>query len=164
MTDYNYPRLLKLYFQQTQHYSTTANDRMSFQGPILYSYNSELAYYDKPNNTLLLDIHIANYSNTTKRHVTKLQSYLPTNTQVFRINLRSTAQSNLQLYWDRITETLAKHKRARLPHTKSYHADNAKQLYQIAMDYVNYTNLDKRTKVYKYHTKIMAQLFEHKLL
>jgi hypothetical protein len=164
MADYNYPRLLKLYFQQTQHYSTTAEDRMSFKGPILYSYRSKLAYYDKPGNTLMLDHHIADYSVTTKRHVTKLQSYLPPNTQVFRIDLNAPSQTNLQLYWDRIAYTLTKYKRARLQRTKNFHANNAKQLYKIAMDYANYANTDKRTKVYKYHTKIMAQLFEHKLL
>lgn len=64
---YDYKGLITSFLNQSSQKESTANDRMSYKGINLYSYNSVLATLFTTDNVLIVYYNIATYSRTSKK-------------------------------------------------------------------------------------------------
>ena len=123
---YDYAGLVVSYFAQSRSSGRTAKlagtkeYRMSFNGPKLYSYKSQLAELDLANNVLLVDYYISKCSNTSKKHTVVLlnnKSYL--SMVIYFIDFDKSPEQNLQLYWERLDTLIGKYLKARAERPKA---------------------------------------------
>ena len=112
---YDYEGLIKSYLAQDRPSAKTANNRMSYSGPKLSSYNSTLALISTSRpSTLYIDKAISKYSNTTQRqtrellYVTAEESW-----NTFTIDLHLPIDANLEVFWKDIELLITRYKRAR---------------------------------------------------
>jgi len=156
---YDYEGLIKSYLNQDRKYAKTASGRLSYEGNILYSYNTRIAEILN-NNILLMDNNATNHSATTSKQVNKLKSLITKHTIINVVDL----DTKITINWYLIDNLIQKYKRARSQHKLDMYANQIKGYYNQILWQLNYYEIDKRTKQYKYKYKIYKQLFELKLL
>jgi len=155
---YDYTKLTQDFLAQTNSSGSTAQGRMSYNGNILYSYNSKLAIIH--NKHLLVDYDISKCSATASKQASKLLAFntLPT----FFVDLSDLTKTTVEGKHKYITAIIRQYDKARS--NKSKHRIRLLALYQDLLDYHEFIKTDKRTKLYKHHLTIFRQLFERKLL
>lgn len=162
---YDYEGLCKAFINQSQSSDKTTQGRMSFNRLSIFSYNSLLATLDPTNKVLLIDSHIAKYSNTSQRH-TRMLLECATEFTTYSINLNQEPENNLIEYFNRVQSSINRFRRARV--LMSTHRTLILKHYAEMQSYLLYLNLDHRTKVYKLAKQreqtIFATLIEHKIL
>lgn len=110
---YDYEGLIQSYLAQDRPSASTASKRMSYHKTVLYSYNSILAKMSEViPNVLYINKHIAECSNTTKKHTGLLQRKA-LSWNIFVIDLNIPFADNLQLYWAEAELFIKRYKRAR---------------------------------------------------
>jgi hypothetical protein len=142
-----------------------AEIRMSFRARTIYSYSSVLAEFDTANNILWVNKHIANYSNTSRKHANALYTAakgLRNSPEIMQTDLDQTPIQNLNQYWEDIQTDTASYLRARTRKEQLKGIIHA--TYQEALRYADIKCIDKRLAVYKHKNVIFAKLMEHKLL
>jgi len=163
---YDYGRVCATFIEQHSVEDKTARMsdgtyRLSFKGNRLYSYDSLLAIII--DDTVLIDKHIGNYSTTSSKQMSKLQTAIKSaDMQSFSIYNLDNYQDSLQNYWDDIEFTIRRHSTARMK--KQLYLELSNQLYHKATDFTEWAHIDKRTKVYKYKLTIFNKLFEAGIL
>ena len=112
---YDYEGLIKSYLAQDRPSAKTANNRMSYSGPKLSSYNSTLALISTSRpSTLYIDKAISNYSNTTQRQTRELLYVAAEESwSTFTIDLYLPIDANLEVFWKDIELLITRYKRAR---------------------------------------------------
>ena len=112
---YNYEGLIRSFLAQDRPSAKTANNRMSYSGPKLSSYNSTLALISASRpSTLYIDKAISKYSNTTQRQTRELLYVAAEqNWTVFTIDLHLHPQINLEVFWSEVELLITRYKRAR---------------------------------------------------
>ncbi len=112
---YDYEGLIKSYLMQDKSSALTAGNRMSYQGSLLYSYNSILATISTiAPNTLYIYKETANYSNTSKNHASILRiKTVSLNWNTFDISREIPLEGALPMYWKEIELLITRYKRAR---------------------------------------------------
>lgn len=162
---YDYHGLCEAFINQSQSCGKTAENRMSFNRLSIYSYNSLLATLDPVNRILHLDETISTYSNTSHRH-TKSLLEAGSDLTTYRINLDKSYEENLIAYLDNLLIGIQLYKRAR--QRKPYYKEAIFNIFKEFQSYLDYVDLDRRTKVYKQITRraseVFAILLENKLL
>lgn len=110
---YDYEGLIQSYLAQDRPLASTASNRMSYHNTVLYSYNSILAKMSEViPNVLYINKHIAECSNTTKKHTGLLQRKA-LSWNIFVIDLNIPFSDNLQTYWEDIELLIKRYQRAR---------------------------------------------------
>lgn len=158
---YDYEGLCKAYINQTHIKGTTAQNRMSFYVTGLYSYDSLMAELDDVNKVLLINLSIAHYSKTSKRQL-QILTNVASNYTIFQIDLDLTPSQNLIKYVERLHILLAQYTRARK--FKYIRKLRIIRTYEEAQAYINYIQIDKRTKPYKQFKQFFNTMFEAKIL
>ena len=162
---YDYHGLCEVFINQSQPTGKTAKGRMSFNHLSIYSYDSLLATLDPTNKVLLIDSHIAKYSNTSQRHASALRE-CATEFTTYSINLNQEPEDNLIDYFNRVQSSISRFRKARV--RMPNHRTITLKHYAEMQSYLLYLNLDHRTKVYKSAKQreqtIFATLIEHKIL
>lgn len=157
------PQVIQLYIDQAFPEATNRQKSLWFKGTKLYSYDSLLAIIDPANKVLCIDSDIRNYSNTTSKQTALLCSRATrANFSIFSIPLETPPEKVLMYYWNLVEGYIAKYNRA-IKH-KEYYNSLIKALLNEAELYANYTQINKKSKEYKYKIKLVKQLFEYKLL
>lgn len=157
------PQVIQLYVDQAFPKVTNRQESLWFKGTELYSYESLLAIIDPANKVLFVDKDIKSYSNTTAKHSALLFSRaLRANYRIFTIPLEVPPEEVLMYYWNLVEGSIAKY--VKVTKTKEQHKLNIKGYLAQAEAYAEYTQVNKKSKEYKYKTKLVKQLFEHKLL
>lgn len=157
------PEVTQLYIDQAFPGVTNRQESLWFRGTKLYSYNSLLAIIDPANKVLCIDSDIRCYSNTTAKQTHILVSRANrANFSIFSIPLETPPEKILMYYWNLVEGYIAKYNRA-IKH-KEYYNSLIKDILNEAELYANYTQINKKSKEYKYKTKLVKELFEYKLL
>lgn len=161
---YNYVDLYRTYLNQSQSKGKTAGGRLSFTGTNLYSYNSLLAQLDVKNKVILVDKYIANYSVTSKNHFRQLQAIVKFYKvfTLYKVDFYKTPIENLKDFIDLLNTRLLQYKRAR--QNKPYIKNQLLIEYNHVKSYIDYTNIDKRTKPYKQFKQFFNTMFEAQIL
>ena len=161
---YDYSGLCEAFVNQSQPSGKTGKGRMSFNRLSIFSYSSLLATLDPANKVLRLYKPIADYSNTSKRHA-KILVGAAEGFNIFSV-IDDEVAEQLQEYYNSITTSILFFNRAR--RHKSFFKDAIIRELNEMQKYLEYSNMDKRTKAYKHVTNqissIFATLFEHKIL
>jgi hypothetical protein len=112
---YDYEGLIESYLAQDKQSATTADNRMSYKGIKLFSYNSKLALISNSKlSTLYIDKTTAKYSKTSQRQTCKLLYVAAEqNWVVFIVNIDRSRESNLEQFWNEIEPLITRYKRAR---------------------------------------------------
>ena len=156
-------QVIQLYIDQAFPEATNRQQSLWFRGTKLYSYDSLLAIIDPANNIVCIDSDIRCYSNTTAKQTHILVSRANrANFSIFSIPLETPPEKILMYYWNLVEGYIAKYNRA-IKH-KEYYNSLIKDILNEAELYTNYTQINKKSKEYKYKTKLVKQLFEYKLL
>lgn len=159
---YDYDGLVRSFIRQDRPSAKTAEDRMSYSGTNLYSYNANIAKLD--GDTILLNADYICYSHTTTKHFRALSTHTREH-QVFTIPFNQNSERQLQYYWDKISQAITEFRRARAAWVKDSHRRKVKALYHEALAFVAYSKIDKRSKVYRSnHIRIIQEMLLHKLL
>jgi len=117
----------------------------SYSYNVLYSYNSTLAEWDQDKKVLLINDHIANYSNTSKRHALHMERALM-GENITKLYLYGTLVAQTEM----LRDLILKQERAR----KYDYTNEINELIQNIDLYVEYLNVDKRTKEYKEYLNV----------
>lgn len=160
---YDYQGLIESYLVQDREYAKTAENRMSYSGVYLYSYNSVLAELETKRKIVYIDSDIAHYSNTSIRHANILRTNARNNFILFEIPVDGKVEDIVTHYTDIISNAITKHTRARAEHSKRYWKS---QIFNTLDELTLYLNLHLRgnSKYRKILQSIFQQLFELKLL
>jgi len=159
-SDYDYSRLCADFIAQREENSSTAQDRMSYKGTKLYSYNSLLATLHEQNNIVVYYSDIAHYSNTSYGHFKALIEACKEHTYT----LLKSRDTTIDSMYNDFYEILKAYKRSRIERTRSVRKQLLLKEYNSIVRYFKFINIDKRTKVYKHLTKIQQILFKEKIL
>ena len=154
--------ILSAFIDQNLSEASNPKETLWFKGTKLYSYESLLAIIDPANNVLLIDKDIRNYSNTTQKQTLLLNKLLPNNYTILSIPLKASPEEILMYYWNLVEGLIVKYNRA--TKHKTYYKTGIHRILQEAEQFVNYTSISRKSKEYKYRTKLVKLLFEHKLL
>jgi len=160
--NYDYQGLCQSFIKQDRPKAKTAENRLSYEGNTLYSYDSILAVLDTKENVLLIDSNIASYSNTSSKHSSKLYDAVPKAIKIFSVYNIHSIEDSVNAYLNNIDTLLDNHKRARK--RGAVYADMIIGTYKILIEYMNYKKVDKRTKLYKLHNKVFKQLLKAGIL
>ena len=158
---YNYDTLINDYINQSAPIGSTANDRMSFNRDILYSYKSKLFQRIAP-NTYVLDVAISKYSITTAKHTMRILRAMPSNVTIYRTCIDNDPISNVIDYISDIKYLISKFTRAR--NTKPQWQKHIHRTYAELQSYIEFYKLDKRTTAYRQFKQLFAIMFEAKCL
>ena len=160
---YDYDGLCKSYLAQDRPSAKTAQNRMSYSGVYLYSYNSVLAKLDTERKILYIDSDIAHYSNTSSDHANKLRAEAKDNFTIFELLVDATIEDTVTYYTNIINSAIIKHTRARATHSKQYWKS---QIFNTLDELTLYLDLHtiKNSKLRKVTQPIFQQLFKLKLL
>ena len=158
---YDYTTLIYDYINQSAPNGTTAQGRMSFNGDILYSYESKLFQRIAP-NTYVLDVAISKYSITTAKHTMRILRAMPSNATIYRTYIDKPIQQNVLSYISDIKYLISKFTRARS--TKPQWQKQIHRTYTELQSYIEFYKLDKRTTAYRQFKQLFAIMFEAKVL
>ena len=158
---YNYSSLIFNYLHKSDTTGTTAQDRMSFKGDILYSYRSKL-FQRIASNTYVLDVAISKYSITTAKHTMRILRAMPSNAVIYRTCIDNDPISNVIDYVSDIKYLINKFTRARS--TKPQWQKHIHRTYAELQSYIEFYKLDKRTAAYRQFKQLFAIMFEAKCL
>lgn len=157
------PQVIQLYIDQAFPEATNRQQSLWFKGTKLYSYNSLLAIIDPANNIVCIDSDIRNYSNTTAKQTALLCSRATrSNYIILSLPLETLPEQVIMYYWNKVEYYMAKYLKARV--NQSIYKERIHIYLNEAEVYANYTQINKKSKEYKYKTKLVKQLFEYKLL
>ena len=161
---YDYFGLCQAFLNQSQSCGKTAENRMSFNRLSIYSYNSLLATFDPANNVLLIYSDIAKYSNTSIRH-TKILRKAAEELTIFSV-IDDEVAEQLKEYYNSILANIGRFNRAHI--NKHFFKEKIIRDFNEMQQFLEYSNMDKRTKAYKHATRqissIFAILLENKIL
>lgn len=160
---YNYQGLIESYLVQDRKYAKTAQNRMSYSGVYLHSYDSVLAKLNTERKIIYIDSDIAHYSHTSIRHANTLRTRVRNNFIAFEIPLNAKVEDIVTHYTDIISNATTRHARARAEHSKRYWKS---QIFNTLNELTLYLDLHlrKNSKYRKVLQPIFQQLFELKLL
>lgn len=160
---YDYSGLIESYLVQDRKYAKTAQNRMSYSGVYLHSYDSVLAKLNTEHKIIYIDSDIAHYSNTSINHANTLRAEARNNFIVFELPVDAKVEDIVTHYTDIISNAITKHTRARAEHSKRYWKS---QIFNTLDELTLYLNLHLRgnSKYRKVLQPIFQQLFELKLL
>ncbi len=154
---YDYEGLINSYLAQDRPLASTADNRMSYNGNKLYSYNSLLAQIsDTQPNILYINKFTANYSKTSIKQTHKLKKEA-LSWNIFVIDLDITFTDNLQFYWEDIELLIKRYKRAR-----TFKPKIKQELHKLINTTQHFAELHGLDSTIPDH--IMRQLFVNKLL
>ena len=157
------PQVIQLYIDQAFPEATNRQKSLWFKGTKLYSYDSLLAIIDPANNIICIDSDIRHYSNTTSKQTALLCSRATrSNYIILSLPLETLPEQVIMYYWNKVEYYIAKYLKARV--NQSIYKERIHIYLNQAEVYANYTQLNKKSKEYKYKTKLVKQLFEYKLL
>ena len=156
---YDYEGLIKSYLAQDRPSAKTANNRMSYSGPKLSSYNSTLALISTSRpSTLYIDKAISNYSNTTQRQTRELLYVAAEESwSTFTIDLYLPIDANLEVFWKDIELLITRYKRART--SKPFIKRSIHEAISNAQHFAEWHELDPTIP-----DILMRQLFVNQLL
>ncbi len=155
---YDYEGLIHSYLAQDRPSASTADNRMSYHGPNLYSYNSILAKISGTQpNTLYINKFISKYSITTIKQTHKLHREALLSWNSFTIDFDISFKENLSLYWEEVELRIIRYKRART--LKSSIKQSTHEAVSIAQHFAEVHELDPTIP-----DILMRQLFVNQLL
>jgi len=114
----------------------------------IYSYSTAIAKYDIKKDTFVISMRT--YSNTTSKHQSTLRRALSGYNTVFIYDVNDSNKTSLNNYFDDLKEFSIKQLRAR---KRDYIANIVDTIVNLK-NFINYINLDKRSKEYKRFIKI----------
>ena len=163
INSYDYEGLIRSYLTQDRPSAKTAQNRMSYSGVYLYSYNSVLAKLDTERKILYIDSDIVHYSNTSIKHANNLRAKAKDNFTRFEVPIDASTEDTVTYYTNIINHAITKHTRARVEHSKHYWKS---QIFNTLDELTIYLDLHtiKNSKLRKVTQPIFQQLFELKLL
>jgi len=153
---YDYSDCVRAWLSGDYSSGSTAQNRMSFQNDIIYSYRAPIASYDKSTDTVTINASYLNYGATTTKHINAVCKYNSAHRYYEYFDNPGPAY-----YHTRITELTNKFIRARK--LKPMYKTLAQEAYKQMMDFMDYINIDKRTKQYRQHLELFTMLFKNKL-
>lgn len=157
------PEVIQLYIDQTFPEVTNRQKSLWFKGTKLYSYDSLLAIIDPANKVLCIDSDIRHYSNTTSKQTALLCSRATrSNYIILSLPLETLPEQVIMYYWNKVEYYIAKYLKARV--NQSIYKERIHIYLNQAELYANYTQINKKSKEYKYRTKLIKQLFEYQIL
>ena len=155
---YDYEGLIESYLAQDKQSATTADNRMSYKGIKLFSYNSNLAVINENvPSTLYINKFTSTYSVTSVRHTRKLVAKALPNWTMFTIDFDLTTTENLYIYWNDIELLITRYKRART--TKASIKQSIHEAVSNAQHFAEWHELDSTIP-----DLLMRQLFVNQLL
>ena len=156
---YDYEGLIKSYLAQDRLSAKTADNRLSYSGIKLFSYNSKLAVIsDSKLSTLYIDKAISKYSNPPQRQTRKLL-YIAAeqNWTAFIVNIDRSPENNLEQFWNDIELLITRYKRARI--TKASIKQSIHEAVSNAQHFAEWHELDSTIP-----DILMRHLFVNQLL
>lgn len=157
------PQVIQLYIDQAFPEATNRQKSLWFKGTKLYSYDSLLAIIDPANNIVCIDSDIRHYSNTTSKQTALLCSRATrSNYIILSLPLETLPEQVIMYYWNKVEYYIAKYLKARV--NQSIYKERIHIYLNQAELYANYTQINKKSKEYKYRTKLIKQLFEYQIL
>lgn len=159
INSYDYEGLIRSFLAQDRLSAKTADNRLSYSGIKLFSYNSTLALIsDSKPSTLYIDKAISKYSNTTQRQTRKLLYVAAEeNWTVFIIDLYLSSKNNLEQFWSEVELLITRYKRART--LKPSIKQSIHEAVSIAQHFAEWHKLDPTVP-----DILMRQLFVNQLL
>ena len=154
---YDYPNLINSFLIQDRTSASTAQDRMSYNGTKLFSYNSLLANIDMNSSILYINKTISNYSLTSARQTKILIEKARPKWIIFSVHPDMKTEQNLVEYWKEVETLIKKHNRSRI--NKSYVKAELHKLIKTTQHFAEIHNLDSTIPDH-----IMRQLFIYQLL